>query len=92
MKLTLFVILTIFVFCYGENFVCREGVSYLANDCSDCVCAPNGNFGCTLKACVVPGEKQKKYDCKEGSTFMKECNKCWCVKNGGLICENEDCK
>ncbi|KAK4887337.1 hypothetical protein RN001_003608 [Aquatica leii] len=77
---------------FAEDFACKEGVSYIANDCSDCVCAPNGNFGCTLKACVIPGQKDKGVDCEAGTTFQKDCNKCWCVKHGGVICENEDCE
>ncbi|KAF5307575.1 hypothetical protein FQR65_LT06793 [Abscondita terminalis] len=74
------------IYVASERFQCQEGIPYKENNCNNCFCS-GGNLACTFMAC--PWARVE--NCEIGSTFTKDCNKCWCTTDQGTICTNHKC-
>ncbi|KAF5307567.1 hypothetical protein FQR65_LT06785 [Abscondita terminalis] len=72
-----------------DTFVCKDGVSYMENDCNRCMCS-KGSLGCTFRACF--GDHHERLTkCTVGSKFKRSCNDCWCTKDFGTVCTANKC-
>jgi len=72
-----------------EEFRCVEGAHYQENECNMCRCML-GNLACTRRACKTYSDP-KYMDCEVGTTWTKNCNKCWCSEAYQTVCTIEKC-
>ncbi|KAF2886140.1 hypothetical protein ILUMI_20033 [Ignelater luminosus] len=72
---------------FGKT-LCRKGETYVENECNFCLCRAGVIGICTTMTCEWA---QSLKACKVGTRWMKKCNRCWCIKNVGQVCEHHNC-
>lgn len=87
------------------NEKCVPGTTWM-DDCNNCRCEPNGVGSCTRMMCTDTKTSNNKYGdqtsrvsrnitsaprCISLTTFMKDCNRCWCRVDGIAVCTLKKC-